>query len=135
MYSLKFDLFCNIMLVFVYIRPSSISEINLKELGFGLWCLTLLSTILKLYRRGQFYWWRKPEYPEKTTDLSPVTDKLYHIMVYRVNLAWVGVEPTMLVIIGTDCVSGYKSNYHTITTTNAPEINLKNWECNRNIQF
>ena len=45
------------------------------------------NNISVIYRGRQFYWWRKPEYLEKTTDLLQVTDKLDLIVLYR--LIWV----------------------------------------------
>jgi hypothetical protein len=49
---------------------------------FVWWYLMPLSTIFKLYRGVQFYRRSKLEDPEKTTELSQVSDKLYLIMLY-----------------------------------------------------
>jgi kynureninase len=43
------------------------------------------NNISVIYRGCQFDWWRKAEYPEKTTELPQVTDKLSYIMLYRAS--------------------------------------------------
>ena len=71
------------------------------------WCLMPLSTIFQLYHGSQFYWWRKPEYSEKTTDL------LHNVVIH---LAPIEIRTTS-VVIGTECIGSCKSNYHVVMTT------------------
>jgi hypothetical protein len=84
---------------------------------FSWWCLTPLSPIFQLCRGGNFYWWWKPE---KTTNLSKVNDKPYHIMLYIPP--WSRFELTTSVVIGTDCIGSCESNYHTITVPLLPDV-------------
>ena len=58
--------------------------------------------------------------PGENTNLTQVTDKLYHIILY--TSPWAGFALAMSVVIGTDCIGSYKSNYHTITATTAPGL-------------
>ena len=57
---------------------------------------------------------------EKTVDLSQVTDKIYHIILYRVHITVSEFKLTTIVVIDTDCVCSCKSNYHTIVTSTVP---------------
>ena len=97
---------------------SAMDQVRLNDILCFHWtsrlCLMPLTTVIS---------WQSIlvlEDPEKTTDLSQVTDRLYNIMLY--TLPWSRFELTTSVVIGTDCIGSCKSNYHTITTMTAPHL-------------
>ena len=71
-----------------------------SDYPFGIFKIFFQVVTFQLYRGSQLYWWRKPKYPEKTTDLPQVTDKLYHTILYRVHFTRSNFELTTLLVIG-----------------------------------
>jgi hypothetical protein len=61
-------------------------------IGLGSWCLTPLLTIIQLYRGGQFLLLEETEVPEKTINLTEVTENLDHIMLHPMHLAMSGIR-------------------------------------------
>jgi hypothetical protein len=55
---------------------------------------TPLSAIFQLYHGDQFQWWKKPEYPERTTDHGQATGKLQNLRLR--------IEATLFVIYKAD---------------------------------
>jgi len=69
-----------------------------------------LSTIFQLYRDGQSFSWRKPEYPEE----KKLATSYWQTLSHNVVLSTPRHEQIQTHKVSGDC------NYHTITTTIAP---------------
>ena len=70
------------MLTFTILMSFFLNDDKTSNLDLIFGVLTPLSTIFQLYHGDQFYWWSKPEYPERTTDHGQATGKLYIVFLY-----------------------------------------------------
>ena len=53
----------------------------------------------------------------------------------KYTLPWSGFKPTMLVVMGTDCIGSFKSNYRTITTMTTLAIYHMYWDSKIQVNY
>ena len=87
---------------------------NHRETNFRVITLVRLMVLNTSFINISVILWRSVLLVGKTTDLSQVIDKRYHIMLY--TSSWSRFELTTSVVIDTDCICSCKCNYHTIIT-------------------
>ena len=66
------------------------------DVGFGLWCLALLSTIFRLFRGGQFYLMEETEVPSENH--RPVASHWQTSFFYETQIPWYTLEWNFRVI-------------------------------------
>jgi hypothetical protein len=62
---------------------------------YALWFLMRPSTIFQLFRGRQFYWWRKLEYPKKTTDKEPSHRLGFSLFAIECRMDYMGTSVLM----------------------------------------
>jgi hypothetical protein len=126
---------------FRYLGTHTESNTEMKRTcRFEFWCVTTLSMIFQFMAAsfiggGNRSTRRKPLTCRKSmtnfiiwfliTTLAS-SNSSHHIILHRFHPPWAEFELTMLVVIDTDCTGSCKSDYHTNTTTTAPETHMYN---------
>jgi hypothetical protein len=117
---------CYCLIVFIYV----VNATTLKYSNFTIpvsacWCFRVCLIVFTVtFNNISVISWtsvllvEETEDQVKIIDLSQATEKLYHIILY--TSPWSRFVLTASVVIATDCIGSYQSNYHMITATTAP---------------